>query len=51
MNARGYGRQGLVSQNQINISPDLIGFNVIKLFARYPKATKSSRQQPLYATE
>ncbi len=39
MNAGGDGRQCLVLQNQINISPDLIGFEVIKLFARYPKAT------------
>ena len=38
MNAGGDGRQCLVSRNQIDISPDLIGFDFI-IFARYPKAT------------
>jgi len=38
MNAGGDGRQRLVSRNQIDISPNLIGVGVVEI-ASYPKAT------------
>jgi len=50
MNSEGDGRQCLVSRNQIDISPDLIGFYFI-IFARYPKATNEESDDGLFTEE